>query len=203
MTTKWTYSRLDKVRYVWITFQYNVVLHTEMTTVELRSESAVTKDAHTLPMMGEVWSMFCQYMLHSLPIISECWVTYLRFVIKKFSIFLHHHNVLLFLLCSQNDPQGRVRKSIPNTAPGGMHNIDEEYKMLLAENTAGWILPLYRIAMGKQGCLTHWGRDKIAAVSQTTFSNAFSWMKMFEIRLRFHWSLFLRVQLTIFQHWFR
>ena len=26
---------------------------------------------------------------------------------------------------------------------------------------------------------------------------------MFEFRLKFHWSLFLRVQLTIFQHWFR
>ena len=51
--------------------------------------------------------------------------------------------------------------------------------------------------------LTHWGRDKMAAISQTIFSNAFSWMKMDEFRLRFHWSLFLRVQLTIFQHWFR
>ena len=51
--------------------------------------------------------------------------------------------------------------------------------------------------------LTHWGRDKIDAILQTTFSNAISWMKMFEFRLKFHWSLLLRVQLTIFQHWFR
>ena len=51
--------------------------------------------------------------------------------------------------------------------------------------------------------LTHWGRDKMAAISQTTFSNAFSWMKMYEFRLRFHWSLFLVVQTTISQHWFR
>ena len=51
--------------------------------------------------------------------------------------------------------------------------------------------------------LTHWGRDKMAAVSQTMFSNAFSWMKIYEFWLIFHWSLFLRVQLTIFQHWFR
>ena len=41
------------------------------------------------------------------------------------------------------------------------------------------------------------------AISQTIFSSAFSWMKMFEFRLKFHWSLFLKVQLTIFQHWFR
>ena len=41
------------------------------------------------------------------------------------------------------------------------------------------------------------------AISQTTFSNAFSWMKMHEIRLRYHRSLYLRFELTIFQHWFR
>ena len=51
--------------------------------------------------------------------------------------------------------------------------------------------------------LTHWGPDKLAAVSQTTVSNALYWMKMYEFRLRFHWHLFLRVQLRIFQHWFR
>ena len=44
--------------------------------------------------------------------------------------------------------------------------------------------------------LTHWGRDKMAAVSRTTLSNAFSWMKLYEFRLRFHWNLFLGFQLT-------
>ena len=51
--------------------------------------------------------------------------------------------------------------------------------------------------------LTHWGRDKMDPITQTTFSRAFSWMNMFEFRLKFHWGLFPRVQLTIFQHWFR
>ena len=51
--------------------------------------------------------------------------------------------------------------------------------------------------------LTHWGRDKMAAISQTTHSNPFSWMKIFEFRFKFHWSLFLGFQLTIFQHWFK
>ena len=51
--------------------------------------------------------------------------------------------------------------------------------------------------------LTHWGRDEMNNISQTTFSNVFSSMKMFEFRLKFHWSLFARVHLTIFQHWFR
>ena len=40
--------------------------------------------------------------------------------------------------------------------------------------------------------LTHWCRDKVASISQTTLSNAFSWMKMFEFRLKFYWSLSLR-----------
>ena len=53
-----------------------------------------------------------------------------------------------------------------------------------------------------QCLLTHWGRDKMAAIYQTTFTNAFPWMKMYEFRLKFHWSLFVRVQLTIYQHWF-
>ena len=51
--------------------------------------------------------------------------------------------------------------------------------------------------------LTLWGRDKIAAISQTTFLNAFSWMEMYEFLLRFHWSLFPRFKLTILQHWFQ
>ena len=41
----------------------------------------------------------------------------------------------------------------------------------------------------------------MAMILQTTFSYAFSWMKMFKFRLKFHWSLFPIVQLTIFQHW--
>ena len=40
----------------------------------------------------------------------------------------------------------------------------------------------------------------MAVISQTTFSNVFSWMKMYDFRLRFQWSLFLRFQLTKFQH---
>ena len=51
--------------------------------------------------------------------------------------------------------------------------------------------------------LIHWGRDKMAAIFKATFLNGFSGMKMYVFRLRFHWSLFLGVQLAILQHWFR
>ena len=51
--------------------------------------------------------------------------------------------------------------------------------------------------------LTHWGWDKMTAILQATHSNGFSLIKLLELQLRFHWSLFLRVQLTISQHCFR
>ena len=51
--------------------------------------------------------------------------------------------------------------------------------------------------------LTHWGRDKMVTISQTTISHAFSWIKMYECWLKCHWSLLPRVQLTLFHHWFR
>ena len=47
--------------------------------------------------------------------------------------------------------------------------------------------------------LTHLPLDKMTTISQTTFWNAFSWMKRFVFWYEFHWSLFLRVRLTIFQ----
>ena len=51
--------------------------------------------------------------------------------------------------------------------------------------------------------LTHLPLDRMAATLQTIFSDAFPWIKCFVFWLKFHWSLFLSVQLTITQHWFR
>ena len=42
----------------------------------------------------------------------------------------------------------------------------------------------------------------MTTISQTTISNAFSWMKMLGFRLKFYWSFFPRVELKIFHHWF-
>ena len=38
-----------------------------------------------------------------------------------------------------------------------------------------------------QPFLTHWDRDKMVAILQTTFTDAFSWMKMYRFRLKFQW----------------
>ena len=51
--------------------------------------------------------------------------------------------------------------------------------------------------------LTHWGRDQIAVIFLTTFSNAFFLTKMYQCQLKFHWSSFLKARLTKFYHWFR
>ena len=42
---------------------------------------------------------------------------------------------------------------------------------------------------------SQWGLDKMAAIFQTTISNAFSWMEMYKFCLKFPWSLFLRCEL--------
>ena len=53
-----------------------------------------------------------------------------------------------------------------------------------------WLLLLVWIS-------THWDRNTMAAIFQTTFWGTFSWMKIYGFRLRFHWSLFLTFELTI------
>ena len=50
--------------------------------------------------------------------------------------------------------------------------------------------------------LAHLPLDKMATISQTTFSSAFSWIKSLVLLFEFHWIMVLRVQLTITQHFF-
>ena len=65
-------------------------------------------------------------------------------------------------------------------------------------NTFGYAYDLLQLNF-----LLYWDRVKMAPISQPTFLNAFSWMKMYEFLFKFHWGLFLRVRITIFQYWFR
>ena len=92
--------------------------------------------------------------------------------------------------------------------------IASERRHLLYSVFSHWLKPWYDIdgkspwagitaVLGSTTSLTHWARKKISAISQTKFRNAFSWMRKHEFHLWFHWSLFLRFELTIFQHWFR
>ena len=49
---------------------------------------------------------------------------------------------------------------------------------------------------------TYWGRDKVDIISQTMLWNVYSSMEIFKFWLKCHWSLPIRVQLTILQHWY-
>ena len=42
--------------------------------------------------------------------------------------------------------------------------------------------------------LTHLPLDKMASILKTTFSIAFSWMKMFEFLLKFHWTVWYKTK---------
>ena len=87
--------------------------------------------------------------------------------------------------------------------------------MILNFNTAAWSVSSMQQTQGIQvllfikpdqfypWILTRWDRDIMAAVLQTVSLSVFSWTKIHELRFRVHWNLFLMVESTMFQHWFR
>ena len=81
--------------------------------------------------------------------------------------------------------------------PGKIHSFSFKKKHLKMSSAKR---RLFSLGLNE---LTHLPLDEMPTISQTTFVKAFSWMKNFEFWLKFLWSLFLRVQLTITQHWFR
>ena len=78
-----------------------------------------------------------------------------------------------------------------------LHNL-AEFGVDLSVLTRHTIDKLARLSHWLPGgvamSLTYWGRDKMDkmdAIFQTTFSNTFSWMKMYQFRLEAHWSVLL------------
>ena len=89
------------------------------------------------------------------------------------------------------------------------HDLDHHYAsrwpstLRPSADTLLAITKLEAIFFGFAFMLTHLSLGKMAAISQTILSAALSWMKNFAFWSKFHWNLFLRVQLTIFHHWLR
>ena len=81
--------------------------------------------------------------------------------------------------------------------------VNRNVKLIRRESQSSVHNFLFRTSLLTWINLTHLPLNKMATISQTTFSSAFSWMKRFVFWFEFHWSFFLRVQLTIFKHWFR
>ena len=65
---------------------------------------------------------------------------------------------------------------------------DRDCKFVIHTSLVGAVLCVIANCLGRacRAILTHWGRDKMDAISQTTFSSAFSRMKIFDFRLKFH-----------------
>ena len=109
--------------------------------------------------------------------------------------------------CWTNTERGEVRGAVPIWPPQSValncgHPSQWHYTQCgpaVAVMFSSWSTQYYHDAcwegVGTQSsprmiqgvvALTHWDRDKMAAISQTTFSNAFPVTKMCEFRLRFH-----------------
>ena len=70
-------------------------------------------------------------------------------------------------------------------------------QMLFDEYVIIYRIPIIKTEHTCWSHLTHLPRDKMAAISQTTFSSAFSWKKISKFLFKFHQSLFFMAQLTI------
>ena len=73
---------------------------------------------------------------------------------------------------------------------------------LTIAHALGFLLPtIWLCDCSLLGLWAHWGWGKMVIIFRTIFSNALVWMKIYQFWLICHWRLFVRVQLTIFQHW--
>ena len=147
-------------------------------------------------------SRMCDQTSGSLSVSSQCFeLTFSLSCPEMFRKFPFLYNLLWVLLA-----QGQIQLVQPNFRSPGVTgrplvlNIVFRIEDMEIKNVKGPFqckgIPIMK--MRQSDLLTHWGRDKMATIFQATFSNAFAWIKIYDLRLRFHWSLFSRVQLTIF-----
>ena len=70
----------------------------------------------------------------------------------------------------------------------GSHHLGTRLRLIPGFRDPGSVLILGQVTQYGNPyliCITHWGRDYMVPISQMTFSNAFSWMKMYDFCLRF------------------
>ena len=73
-----------------------------------------------------------------------------------------------------------------------LHTLHKAWLTYIIMITADGLVPT---RLRDTAHLTHLPLDKMAAISQTIFSDVFSWMKSLIFWLKFHWSLFIK------SHW--
>ena len=110
--------------------------------------------------------------------------------VKYKSKLIHFHSRKCIWKCRLENVGHFVSLNVSNITLGPKWHVHVSY-------TVYWKTVLF------QYWWTHYGWNKMATISQTVLINAFSWKKISEFQLKCQWSLFWRIQLTIFQHWFR
>ena len=106
-----------------------------------------------------------------------------------------------------NTQENDVWNCIYQNQLGSPKRVLNEIQMYVAiKQNDSWqrnhVLRIDRRAFILFGLLTRLLLDKLTTISQTIFLDVFSWMKSVALWLKFHWSLFLKVHLTITQYWF-
>ena len=72
-----------------------------------------------------------------------------------------------------------------------------DYSLTLSKNylIAPMLVKQHLGTWSNLNTLTHERPDKIASIFQTIFSDAFSWITVYDFQFECHWTLFLKVQL--------
>ena len=114
----------------------------------------------------------------------KCWAVDVSGIWCALWIMWRHSNELVTVEVSFHETYGKYSKPCDCWA--------QFFKF--SKDSIGYPEPVIDIVMkcNIDKLLTHWSRDKMAAIFET-FSNGFSWMKMYEFRLKFHWNLCLGV----------
>ena len=165
---------------------------------------------HHLAMMSCI--MWLYWLLVYLKLESDIWHVWDHFMNSMMGVFFPKWNlkcVMLFtanvLYCMDLTWYNRLIQRIkPKNSNEVILTVTfDKQRFTLCEHRPGWIWRKSITTNNIQSRqLIHWGRDKMDNTLQTTFSNAFAWMKIVVFWLKFHWNLFLWAQLTIFKHWF-
>ena len=153
----------------------------------------ITPSHHKHDQCREALSSF-----HASGRLSDCpvaWLAWWRHQMETFSALL--------AICAGNSPvPGEFPTQRPVTRSFDVY-FDLRLNKRLCKQSWGWwfetmLCPLWRHSNGPHwwyNCisLTHLPLDKMAAISQTTYSSAFSWIKIFGFQIKFHWNMFFWV----------